>query len=660
MAATEITNIPLNGNINDKFNIDGHEIQLKVSYKFITGNESNTDEYYEIKTRSNILFKIDKDQLKHILCYIDDNQTYNAMGWEYDRHNKKFIISLFNNSYINIINYLKKDYANLKNRKINFKFINGDDYDFRFSNLEKIPILGKKSSKYKHLDIKPEFIPSNLVADTIVVQSYEGHVKTNGCTANKARNKYKLVEITKQDGTKVKYYEIDVNNLEDNNINFTFIIDEEDKCILDNVYFTNNKVYCKIEDVPIEDKNKIITIKNPTWRLLDQQYVALSIDIKGYDQYLVYIHRLLLGCQKDDMNTVDHINGNKFDNRRSNLRIASMSVQNQNRDNVKRDTTLNDILNPEKKTDIPKLSFTNLKFIMFREENSECFDIECKPGRSLSDKIIKYHSTKAKIFKDDNLKARRIKLCHAICIRYLMAIEYPNIIKEKIDNKNFTSIDDFKTNSNTLITEVMSTQYTVDTFLDYMNTLKIPKYTDPRKPKTASNVTPINDIKFDGIQYSSERDKYNASFDVNKKDTPRKKITFDGSGSKNLSTEDKKCFALVQRYNLLITLENDINTQLHSDTPFTGTNNTNTTNLKCLTDFDFETESKTKFANFTELRTYTEECINKFLTHQTPYTLETFADYVTKKANSKKINLAIQKLQYNYPVLTSLNTLTNN
>jgi hypothetical protein len=199
----------------------------------------------------------------------------------------------------------------------------------------------------------------------------------------------------------------------------------------------------------------------------------------------------------------------------------------------------------------------------------------------------------------------------------------------------------------------MGTPYTVDTFLDYMNTLKIPKYTDPRKPKTVSNVTPINDIKFDGIQYSSGRDKYDVSFDVNKKGTPRKKITFDGSGSKNLTIEDKKCFALVQRYNLLLKLENEINTQLHGDTPFTGSTNTNTTNLKSLTDFKFDSESKTKFANFTELRTYTEECINKFLAPQTPYTLETFAQYVTKKAKNTKTNLEISKLQYNYPILTS-------
>ena len=319
-------------------------------------------------------------------------------------------------------------------------------------------------------------------------------------------------------------------------------------------------------------------------------------------------------------------------------------------------------MNPENKPDIPKLSFTNLKFISFKIDNTiEYFAIEVSSGRSNTPKDIKKSSTSSKIFKDDNLKARRVKLSHAICIRYLMAVEYPNIIKEKIDNKNFASIDDFETNANALITEVMGTPYTVDTFLDYMNTLKIPKYTDPRKPKTASNVTPINDIKFDGLHYISDKNRYDAELTVTKSDnttnpkTKTKSIQYSeyGSGSKNLTIEDKKCFALVQRYNLLLKLENEINTQLHGDTPFTGSTNTNTTNLKSLTDFKFDSESKIKFANFTELRTYTEECINKFLAPQTPYTLETFAQYVTKKAKNTKTNLEISKLQYNYPILTS-------
>jgi len=43
----------------------------------------------------------------------------------------------------------------------------------------------------------------------------------------------------------------------------------------------------------------------------------------------IYLHRLIIGAKKDEI--VDHINGNKHDNRRSNLRIASASLNCYNR-----------------------------------------------------------------------------------------------------------------------------------------------------------------------------------------------------------------------------------------------------------------------------------------------------------------------------------------
>ena len=55
--------------------------------------------------------------------------------------------------------------------------------------------------------------------------------------------------------------------------------------------------------------------------------------------------------------------------------------------------------------------------------------------------------------------------------------------------------------------------------------------------------------------------------------------------------------------------------------------------------------------NFIELRTHTEKYINKLLNSDTPYTLETFAEFITKKANHKKIKLEIAKLAYDYPPL---------
>jgi hypothetical protein len=100
-----------------------------------------------------------------------------------------------------------------------------------------------------------------------------------------------------------------------------------------------------------------------------------------------------------------------------------------------------------------------------------------------------------------------------------------------------------------------------------------------------------------------------------------------------------------------------LNKQLyHSSTSSVtpGDTNINTTELKSLTDFTLEDKT---FKNFSELRTHTETLIYQLLSQEPAtgkYTLETFASYITKKANHKKINLAITKLAYDYPPLIKL------
>lgn len=54
---------------------------------------------------------------------------------------------------------------------------------------------------------------------------------------------------------------------------------------------------------------------------------------------LLYMHRHLLECSRDDGLEVDHINRNKLDNRRENLRIATRLLNNQNVSPRKRGTS---------------------------------------------------------------------------------------------------------------------------------------------------------------------------------------------------------------------------------------------------------------------------------------------------------------------------------
>ena len=685
--------LPSKANRNDKIIINNQEIIIKNSYELINDdNGNNGDEYYKIVTKKGFSFKIDKKNLLNILVYISIDNIYTVMEWDYDCRNKKYIVSKFvnnndndnnssgsgnsgNSEIINILNYLKKDYTNLGNKKLNVVFLNDDYYDFRSKNIKDIPVIGKNSTKFKYIDTKPEYFNADATNQITILQEFSGHHKNVGTSANIERNKYKLVEITNNDGSKIKYYEVSLGKFDKNNNEFTFIIDIEDKCILDNIYLLNNKFIFKIDDLTEEEKKQLIVYKNPTWCLMNNQYISTVITIKGISIETVYIHRLLLGCQKENKDTVDHINGNKFDNRRCNLRICNMSVQNMNRGMVSRKTTLNDILNNNSNSNSNsniieqptqpiqstisisepnlQLTFKNIEFISYISENvknkntvtkRDGFAIEISAVRCGLSKSIETCSTLSEIsiFKTDKNKMLSIKLSHAVCLRYLSVKNNIIILKYSIDNKKFENIEEFKIYSEKQITEIMKEPYTIDSFLDYMNTLKIIKYNDPRLSKIITNETNIEDIKFNFIQYNSARNKYDVDFIIGKDSKGENiKLKKNGSGEKTLSIEDKKSFALVQRYNAFIELENDLNKQIHKDIPFTDTgNNINDTisNLKSLTDFEMESK---KFKNFDEFRQHTEYYINKLINPTIPYTLETFSEYITKKANSKKINLEV-------------------
>lgn len=51
-------------------------------------------------------------------------------------------------------------------------------------------------------------------------------------------------------------------------------------------------------------------------------YVIRSQRIKGKN-FFIYMHRLILGLERDDKREADHVNGDGLDNRRSNLRIVT-------------------------------------------------------------------------------------------------------------------------------------------------------------------------------------------------------------------------------------------------------------------------------------------------------------------------------------------------
>jgi len=631
-------------NFNSDFQFEGNTFKLENHYKLI--KLGNTD-IYEIRTKKNITFKVDKEFIAKLFIH-KANNTINVLEWELEPRSKSKINTIINDVKINIVNYLT-DNADID---IKYKFINDDTLDFRISNIEIIKKHNKKlAPKAKKVDSPKPFYKED---DIKILKEFEGIKSTAGKYSGIIFNNYRLVEIlTEKDKNKNKYYEIFVGYDEPNedatelelelkkSTLYSFIIDIDD---LD-----------KIRNVEITNKFNKKEIIHPIWHMSTNQYIWTKIENKT-----VYLHRFLMNIASCSTETVDHINNNKFDNRKANLRKTTQSVQNMNQTNKEHKISLNSILNPNNEPSIPKL--TNDKLIFIHPEKHtdsknniiDIFRIEISSARTKSIPV-QDHSTKQ---NKTGLTVHH-RLAHAIVKRYYYVEKYHNIISEMVDNTRFSNLAEFKTYTETLITEIFNKPTTIDAFLDYMLSLKLPKYTDPRSSiVSVSNVSNISDrsienvstIKFDCLNYVSSRNKFDITIIIGKDANSKHiKYTNSGCGGDNLSLEDKKAFALVIRYNTFVEIENDLNKQIHTTPPITDIN-LNTTGLKSLTDFTLEGGQQT-MKNFIELRTHTEKYINKLLNSDTPYTLETFAEFITKKANHKKINLQVVKLAYDYPPL---------
>ncbi|MDN7609920.1 HNH endonuclease [Burkholderia multivorans] len=87
----------------------------------------------------------------------------------------------------------------------------------------------------------------------------------------------------------------------------------------------------KGEEILIDDSDYEL-VSRWTWRTIGRGYAARSVydPSKPSKRTNQYLHRLLLGLSDGDGAFVDHVNGNRLDNRRSNLRLCTVQENGRN------------------------------------------------------------------------------------------------------------------------------------------------------------------------------------------------------------------------------------------------------------------------------------------------------------------------------------------
>jgi hypothetical protein len=79
--------------------------------------------------------------------------------------------------------------------------------------------------------------------------------------------------------------------------------------------------------VVIVDDEDYAWLSTMRWHLNTQGYAARKVGRNG----TMLMHRLILGLEKGDERRGDHIDGNRLDNRRANLRTCTHAENNRNR-----------------------------------------------------------------------------------------------------------------------------------------------------------------------------------------------------------------------------------------------------------------------------------------------------------------------------------------
>lgn len=144
----------------------------------------------------------------------------------------------------------------------------------------------------------------------------------------------------------------------------------------------------------IIDKEDEEKVKQRNWfSASDGKYIACNVNIED-QRRLLYMHNFIMDKftfdGKGQKETVDHINRNGLDNRKSNLRIISQTLQNINQKKKARSAIL-----PEGISDLPK----HIWYIKPSGNHGDRFAVEIK-----SEKIIRKTTSSKTVFIQDKLQ----------------------------------------------------------------------------------------------------------------------------------------------------------------------------------------------------------------------------------------------------------------
>jgi len=197
----------------------------------------------------------------------------------------------------------------------------------------------------------------------------------------------------------------------------------EDKNITYYLMHIKDDIFTKISKRDIK-KVLLLNDKRPSWYIGANGYICTTIRNNG-DKKFIYLHQLIMDVHDEDLTsfekTVDHINCDKLDNRRDNLRLVNMSVQNANRDKAERRCDAGELPDNLTQKDLPK-------YVIYRKEI-----LDKETGRSREYFYIQNHPKLEKTW--ETTKSNKVSIREKLKLAKLKLQYLDDIITEAQYNK---------------------------------------------------------------------------------------------------------------------------------------------------------------------------------------------------------------------------------